>query len=211
MATFDEVSGGIDSLININGFYTFSADAIQEGVGGFAGFGSGMIFFNDGGCSILQWKDKPPVFIFNKNTDLKSHLAEYEHRRFLLGKIFKWKHYQLCGGLYTLNHDTINVEYIAMESGKKHLIRYKFRVIDKKNILLISNSDIVKPEILKTMPAYDHDSFFPPDELDILKFVPAENLPSSVDMYNKHFKYRWRNKDKWREHNKLRRKQKKLK
>ena len=192
ISTFDLVEGEINNLIDIDGYYSLSSERYLYST---VWDGNGIIFYNDGSCSTLEWKEDPPVHLNIPNIDLSKHLKEYEQR--ILPFIYKGHHYDLCGGLYTINGDTIIAEFVDNGYFIKELYRIYFKVINRTTLEKICYHRINKDSIW-VIPS-ENDSIY-----RVVSFVPCKNLPSPINMYNKHKKYRWNNKEKWKEYNKQR-------
>ena len=195
MLKCDDVDGGINRLIDIEGYYSMNTERTSYSI---VWDGFGIIFYNDGSCSTLEWKENPPIYLNIPNINLKEHLDEYEHR--VLPFIYKGHHYDLCGGLYTIKEDTIVVEFVGRGDFIKELFRIYFKAINRRTLELLEYQEFNKNEnkIVWTDRS-KQDSIS-----NLVSYVPCKNLPSPLNMYNQHKKYRWNDKKKWKEYHKKR-------
>jgi len=193
---FDKAEGGIDKLINIDGYYTTAKP--EKYLGGKLSSSFSFIFFNDGSFSLINWKEDPPIFAGVPNISLSEHQRKEINCRMMIEILWK-KRYELKGGVYVLNEDTIFTEYDDMDGA---LIRYNFKVKDRNTIVLIS-SELVYYDMQGEFHEESYDDM--KEEYRTLKFVPAHDLPSPVDMYNKNKRYRWSDRRSWRNYKSQRR------
>ena len=188
---FDLSSQSIDTLIRLDGYFfnnrCTGMSSLDEG---------SIIFFNDGSCSCLTWNDEPPIFAGISNINLKEHLGKYDERILPLG--FKLTHYDLCGGSYQINGDTIIVEYLNSEYPYLLLNTITFVVVDRETLIMLNKVVTNKDANIQR----SHD-IIEGNRL-IWKFVAASNLPSPINMYNKNIKKRWSNNEKWKEYKRQR-------
>lgn len=177
ISTFDKVEGGISRLIDIQGYYnrpwehTFSE---REGI----------IFFDDGSCSYLDWKDTPPIFENIPNISLKEHIRDDYYCTYK--DIWKnpRKHFDLNGGLYVIHEDTIIMEEVVLDNAL-YLDRWAFKVVDKKTIKMLYYEKVRKDYYeLKSYENFDSIS-------RLYRFYPAKDLPEPINMFNKDIKERW--------------------
>jgi len=185
---FDKAEGGIDKLINIDGYYCMNSDVMSY---------KSFLFFNDGSFSLINWKEFPTLFAGVPNINLSEHQRKYINCRMMIEILWR-KGYELEGGVYVLKNDTIITEY--KEMGYESMYRYKFKVKDKNSIVLISKE-------LYDRQYEPREVFFDDiqEKYRTLKFVPAKDLPSSIDMYNKNIRYRWSDRRSWRNYKSQRR------
>ena len=193
---FDKAEGGIDKLINIDGYYV-TAKPNKYSSGTLSGDFS-FIFFNDGSFSLLNWKETPPFYCGVPDINLSEHQRKFIDCRTMI-EILWTKRYELEGGVYVLKNDTIITEYDDMDG---YLIRYTFKVKDRNSIVLIS-SELIHYDMQGVFCEQSYDEM--KEEFRSLKFVRAHELPSSIDMYNKNIRYRWSNQDSWRSYKAQRR------
>ena len=192
---FDKAEGGIDKLINIDGYYVTAKP--EKYSGGKLSSSFSFIFFNDGSFSLINWREDPPIFAGVPNISLSEHQRKVINCRMMIEILWK-KRYELTGGVYVLNEDTIFTEYDDMDGA---LIRYNFKVKDRNTIVLISSEFIYDIHGDFREESYDDMK----EEYRTLKFVPAHDLPSPVDMYNKNKRYRWSDRLSWRNYKSQRR------
>ena len=183
VSLYDKVSGGIDSLININGFYTL------KGVSRMRNWmvKPSFVFYADGTMSTVKWKDDLPVFSNIPNINIKEHSGKIKKN------IFSFREYDLRGGLYHISNDTVVCEFVEPDFlyGTSK-VQYVFKVKDRNTLRLIRKELMRRrgPEIYTT--DY-HDEF-------CWTFYPAIEKPDSTDTYDKHLRYRWDNVENWKKY-----------
>lgn len=190
LSTFDEVEGGVSSHININGYYNFKLINCY-----YTDIEGGIIFFDDGSFSTLQWKDAPPLLLNVPNVSLKSQLTDYDYRYKLMGRVFKRKYYDLSGGLYVVRGDTILTEHITNDLEHYNYIeRMTFKIIDRNTLQLLQCEKLTR----NGNSCRDFRNMHP--DITLLHFYPAYNLPEPTNMYMKSLWHRWKDVDKWRDY-----------
>ena len=193
---FDKAEGGIDKLINIDGYYV-TAKPKKYSSGTLSGDFS-FIFFNDGSFSLLNWKETPPFYGGVPDINLSEHQRKFIVCRTMI-EILWTKRYELAGGVYVLKNDTIIIEYDDMDGS---LVRYTFKVKNRNTIVLIS-SEFIYYDMHGEFREQSYDEM--KEEFRSLKFVPAHDLPSPIDMYNKNIRYRWSDRHSWKKYKSQRR------
>ena len=191
---FDDEHGDINTLIDINGYY-FIGDKSERTKWD----GRFMMIFEDGSFSIIRWKNStfslPLDTIGVPGIDLTANLPVYNPD--WTGLISQTEYPELTGGTYVIKGDTIITEYVAsvVELGRKYLFTRSFKVVDRHTLDPIHWTKRSEDRII-----YDVDcSTFKNRYGDgLYHFVPAVNLPSSVDMTNKRKKYMWKDHNKWK-------------
>ena len=190
---FDKAEGGVDKLINIGGYYAVKSPNVTQ---------KSFIFFNDGSFSILYWKEEPPIFMGVPNINLNEHLQKYRYRRTILGYLLQGllnNIYGLEGGVYVFKNDTIITEHMDVDwlDTERHI----FKVKDRNSIVLLSEEFFYDINEGSRTVSYDDV----PESHRTYYFVPAQDLPSSIDMYNKNLRYRWSDRRSWKNHKAQRR------
>ena len=177
ISTFDNLEGGISRFIDIDGYYNSPCEHIFSEK-------KGVIFFDDGSCSCLDWKETPPIFENIPNISLKEHIKDDYYCTYK--DIWKnpRKHFDLNGGLYVIHEDTIIMEEVILDNVLL-LERYAFKVVDRKTIKLLYYEEVRKDHCeLKSYENYDSISC-------LYRFFPAKDLPEPINMFNKDIKERW--------------------
>lgn len=177
MSRYGQAAGGIDSLIDIDGIYLMDQRREYKSA---EWDGNGLIFYNDGSCSTFEWTDEAIAnHAIAPGINLSANIAKYRPRTGLIGLIFKRHRYDLCGGSYTISNDTVTVEYVDDLNLMKNLFRLRFKVIDRRTLRLVGY-DVIQKDAVVTR---ELDSV--PSIYNTVRFMPATNLPSPLNMYNK--------------------------
>ena len=194
ICSYDNLTGGIDSLIDINGFYslyTFDTGSHFNT--------SSFVFYNDGTFSIVPWSDDLPIYSNVSNIDISEHINKYKKN------VFSFRKYDLLGGMYIMKEDTIVCEYVEPEFFEgTYKLRYTFKVVDRQTIKFLFSEELNRNNYY----FFDHDN---DNTLRLLwKFYPGINKPDSLNTYDKNLKYRWSSVKKWREYKRELKKHKRI-
>ena len=198
----DNVVGKISNYINIKGYYCVTPTMMPKSFNNYIykATRQGIIFFDDGSYSFLNWKDDPPIYLNIPDVNLGSYMCEYDYRinTGLSTQTLKLRHFDLCGGLYKVIGDTIYMEEISADYVSNIIRKYNFKIIDNTSIYLVGYEIMTKTDTIQIIDGI-------PQCYKSLHFIPAHNLPSSVNMYNKFMKDRWLDKRNRKRYKQIRR------
>ena len=136
------------------------------------------------------------------NINLNEHLHKYPYGMTMLVYLLQYlltNKYGLEGGVYVLKNDTIITEHFIVDwlDTKRHI----FKVKDRNSIVLLSEEYC--GDINEGFRTVSFDDI--PESHRTYYFVPAQDLPSPIDMYNKNLRYRWSDRRSWKNYKAQRR------
>ena len=174
LCKFDTVSTGLDKMININGFYADNSSLDTTY------YGPSVLFFKDGTFG---------TFFINPN--------KYYNSDTIISLINNINHYYknsviLNGGCYFIKNDTIITHEYSISQLTWELFERKYVIISSSLLKLCEWHWCSKDSVLREIHSNKNNKDI------IYSFVPANDLPSSDDVWIKRKKRLWQSQEQWK-------------
>ena len=164
---YDGVYTGLDTLLNLNGFYELELSFYDEKGSLKSSTKRPIVFFSDGSFVYESW-----LIYMERNGYQQSYPGEYDG--------YGW-------GVYKIYNDTIWTQNFAVSSTTSSCRKFVFRVLDKNSIECIFESSNIIDISLKDIE--DYLSNKETIKFGKANFVEWENLPCKS--YSKIMKKKW--------------------
>lgn len=184
-AYFCNSQNNINKYIDIDGFYR-SDSAYYSWY-----LSKNIIIYNDNSYAFFNFMSSTTYLDFTgeqRQIEITSeNLSTLSDKINLSDNIEKFnnKPFYVYGGAYILKNDTIIMEHPVDFNDRKVLCRNIFRIIDRRTLRR------------ETFQIITNDSIIQFDTIATFRFVPAHNLPSSLSIREKKYKWMWKNRDDW--------------
>lgn len=199
-AFFSNSLGNIKDYIEIDGYYRCDSDFYSWFMT------NNLLIYDDNSFAFFLWSDVDSSRDHN-NTYLERQIAHEDSLcsipnidvlnnidvTSILNRDYNINNFKLYGGAYIIEDNKLILEQpVLLDYSKRVICRNIFRIVNRQTLCR------------ETIQFVRDDSIIQFDTVATFHFVPAHNIPSSIIIKEKKYKWMWKSEEEWKQFKALR-------